>query len=567
MSWDLHRKPSSDLRSPQANRATHLTNVSFEEAYPTQPHSTRHSERSGATKTVRIRFHIEAKVKGQIGLVGDIVELGCWNLTSPLLLDTRPGQFPLWTSKEITVFSPSERLIISYRYVFIEGRQHQAEAEARHLDLQLRFTNTLSISVQDTLPRPETHHLDSRQGVSLLQELSEDGSLRDHAKSLGSYMSAKGDNVTLKDLLALAHYFRYVQTQCRPSDSRHLQQSLLKLAGTLVQISTEEIEPVVRDILGNMAACCQPLRLLMQSITDRSAVESGRLGLGRDSELADLLGHLFNDSSEEYMARSLTLNAVRRTLRRLKLRCRTEVAWYYDIWLEETQLRYIEERFPTAGSANLPAEVHKLTIILEALELSCVCTSELAAIRKSLESIWQPHEESKEFLESVKGVLLDLLDTVLRWLARYSAPEALQAFPDQLGLRDTLLAIGSKYLRVLLPILWQTLLCADRLMQVNHYIPLCKGAAIGKVLEVDSFADVPATYTSVVAVLKREPTGHSVPESVKAILLMTEQLEAKLLTYCHVHHIVLAHVSRSLLPERLDLCVQVHVFDDCIEFL
>lgn len=562
MSWDLQRRPPSDL-----SQTVRLTNVSFEEAYPLQPHSTRHSERSGATKTVRIRFHIEAKVKGQLGLVGDVVELGCWNLTSPLLLDTRPGQFPLWTSREITLFSPSERLIISYRYVFIEGRQHQAEAEARHLDLQLRFTNNLSVTVQDQLQRPETHHVDSRQGVSLLQELSEDGSLRDQVKCLSSYIVTRGDNVTLKDLLALTHYFRHVESQHRPSESRHLQQSLLKLAGALVQVSTEEIEPVVRDILWHMAACCLPLRLLMQSITDRSAVESGRLGLGRASQLADLLGHLFNDSSEEYMARSLTLNAVRRTLRRLKPRCREEVTWFYDIWLEETQLRYIEERFSVAGSANLPAEVHKLTIILEALELSCVCSSELAALRTSLESIWQPHEESRDFLESVKGVLIDLLDTVLRWLARYSFPEALQAFPDQLGLRDTLVTIGSKYLRVLLPILWETLLCTDRLMQVDHYVPLCKGTAIGKVLEIDSLGDIPSNYSAVIAVLKREASGHSVPESVKAILLLTEQLDSKLLTYCHAHHIVLALVSSRLLPERLDLCVQVHVFDDCIEFL
>ena len=568
MSRDARKRPTSDLSISQPRIAPNLTNVSFDEASNRPLLSTQRSEHYGNRKTVRIRFEVEAKVKGQLGLVGDVVELGNWNLSSPLLLDTRPGQFPLWTSREVTVFSPSDQLMVGYRYVFIDGRQHQAEAEARHLDLQLYFTNTLSITITDVLQRVETHRVSSRQGMPILQELAIDGSLRDHVKVLSAYITGRGDNTTLKDLLLLAHFFRFIETQRRPSESRHVQQYLLKLATTLVQLSTEEIEPVVRDIIWHMAACCQPLRLMMQSITERSTVETGRLGFSRASELIDLLENLLNDSSEECMTRALTLNAVRRSLQRIKSRTRrVEIALLYDIWLEETQLRYIEERFSVADAPNLEAEVHKLTIILEALELSGVCSYEMATLRTSLESIWQPHEQSREFLESVKGVLLDLLDTVLRWLGRYSSPEALQNSPDPLNLRETLAAIGARYVQVLLPILWQTLVFADRMMQVDHYVPLCKGAAIGKVLEVESLADIPAAYTAVVAVLRQEPTAHSVPDRVKAILLITEQLDAKLLTYCHAHRVVLALVSRRLLPERLDVYVQVHVFDDSIEFL
>ena len=432
------------------------------------------------------------------------------------------------------------------------------------------FTNCMVVTVRDTLHHHENHSLDSRQGLPLLQYLSKDGTLYDHVRSLCDYMTTKAEHVTLKDYLALAHFFRYVTSTQKESDSMHIMQVLVKLTTCILQQSTEEIEPIVRDICSSMAACSLPLRKVMQKIIERSAVESSRVPLGCEApEVFELVGILLNDSSEEYMARALTINSVRRTLQKVRDRSsRPELLMLYDILLEETQMKYIEERFSTAGAANLVSEIHKLTIVLESLELSNVCSYELRSLRSSLDSIWRQHEESKEYFESIKGVLLDLLDTALSWLSKYSCPEAFQNLTDYIGIKDTLAGIGSKYVRLLMPIMSKSLKYLDRLMQVEHYIPLCKGTAVGKIVRVRSLTEVPAAYAAVIVILSESPTTNVVPESVKAlIILMDIDFDSKLLSYCHSRKVVLAVVAKKRIPEHLEQCVQVHVFDDCIEFL
>lgn len=84
------------------------------------PLTTRNNDRRPTTKTVKLRFAVESKGKSAIGIVGNIMELGQWDANSRVMLETRPGQFPLWVSREITIFCPFNDLEIEYRYVSIE---------------------------------------------------------------------------------------------------------------------------------------------------------------------------------------------------------------------------------------------------------------------------------------------------------------------------------------------------------------------------------------------------------------------------------------------------------------
>ena len=125
MSFDLHRHRTSELGGKKASR--HIsrlsTNISLDESSEflsrkLLPLTSRNSDRHHAgTKTVKLRFAVESKGKFAIGVVGNTMELGQWDASARVMLETRSGQYPIWTSREITIFCQSNDLEIEYRYL------------------------------------------------------------------------------------------------------------------------------------------------------------------------------------------------------------------------------------------------------------------------------------------------------------------------------------------------------------------------------------------------------------------------------------------------------------------
>jgi len=575
MSWDLHKRQisaSANTRSRHISRLSIASSLDESLEFPSQlpPLTSRHDHRH-PTKTVRLRFTVESKSKEKVALIGSVMELGSWEIGTRLPLECRPGQYPVWTSREITVFCPYQELNLEYKYLYVDstGACRPETTPSNHqLSLKLLFTNTFSLTIRDVMNAPSSHHEDSRLSAPILRQLKEVWNVYDHVQSLNKYLSDKAERVTLRDYLAVAHYFRFVSCSNRENDSVHLERGLMRLITVIMKQFTEEIEPIVRDICCSMASFSLHLRKTMQRITDRSAVENGKVPLGCEAPMVlELVSQLLNDSSQQYMARAIIINSVRRTLAKERAKSRKpELLLLYDVWLEETQMKYMEERFEEAGGDNLASELHKIVIILESLELNGVSRNEAAALRVRLEAIWNDSLDTVENWQALKAALLELMEVMMAWLSRYAHPQALNSLTDQIGLRETLGAIGAKNTHPLIPVIAKTLKYLNRVLEVDHYVPLCKGTAVGKVVTVRALSEVPTAYASVIAVLTEAPSGWSLPDSVRAIVLHGElHLDSRLLASCCAKRVVLAQAAT--LPAQVETCVQVNVLDEGLEFL
>lgn len=575
MSWELHKRRTSASSSSRTRHISRLSNLSnFDESveFSSQQHplTSRHAHHH-TTKTVKLRFTVQSKGKDKVALVGSGMELGRWDIANRLALECRPGQFPTWTSREITFFCPSHELNLEYKYLYVDStgacRPENTQSN-RQISLKLLFTNTYSLTVLDTIDTQGSHIEDSRYSAPIFRELAETWNIYKHVQSMNKYLLQRAERVSLRDYLAVAHFFRFVSSSYSESDSIHLERELVKLIVVIMKQSTEEIEPIVRDICCSMAAFSCHLRTTMQRITDRSAVEGAKVPLGCEAPVVlDLVAQLLSDTSQQYMARAIIINSVRRTLAKLRGKSRKpELLLLYDVWLEETEMKYMEERFEDAGADNLASELHKIVIILESLELNGVSPKETAALRTQLEAVWKDSIDKVENLQAFKAILLELVELMMAWLSRYANPQALSSWTDQIGLKETLGSIGAKFTHPLLLAISKTLRYLDRTLGEPHYLPLCKGIAVGKVVQLRALSEVPVAYASVIAVLTEMPSSWSLPESVRAIVLHGQQhLDSRLLASCCARRVVLAQVTS--LPARVETCVQVNVLDEGVKFL
>jgi len=425
------------------------------------------------------------------------------------------------------------------------------------------FSKQLTCTVNDQF-EASGMHLVSVRSLPLLANLSEAGSLYDHLHALCQFF--EGKQPTLQDFLCAAYLFRHWEATGAETESKQALELLLRLTEALVGWSTEEIEPVVRDILSCMARCSLPFWKLMHGVLDRSLVESGRVPLGCHSdELCEFLLDFLNVSQapEESTTRTLVLNSVRRSLRKLHDRSSTPcLLLLYDVCLEQLVMRYITE-FPL--EASLLPQLHRLSLVLEALELSSVCPEASRSYCQELDSVWRAAEAlSEDSLEPVKSLLLDLLRTILRWSARYAAEDVLSA--DPLCLSDLLQSISQKYTRLLLPTLIHTLSLLDSCAHHPRYLPILPGSAQGKVLLLSRLAQVPSDLPAALVILTDTDNSQTLPKNTKALMLLQDiSLDSRLVAYCVLHHVPLAIIAQ--VPSDVEGKTQVHIFEDSLDFV
>lgn len=431
----------------------------------------------------------------------------------------------------------------------------------RRLSVTFLFTHQQRWTVCDRLTDFHTHVLDPSVHFPLLQELKPDSALRERLREVRQYFERKRGKVKLRDLMVLAHLLKVWGGAGMQGEEKLILEQVLRLTEVLYQHNLREIQPLLREIMRLLAGCCGAFRQLQQSILTRSIVEQAKLPLGcHCTELLDILSDYFNLSphgSQEPAARLLLLNSIRRYLQRLETRSAApSLLKIYDVWLEEVQLDYCKAC--VSASAGLMSDLHTLTLVMEALEMSGVGWDKARVYRRTLE------DASDVDYEAVRGVVREVLAMYLEWLEKYVEAEGLSSNREPLPLYPVLTDILQRYSLCVLPLLSRLLLSLDRKLACVHYIPLVCGTATGKVTVAARLKDLP-TYSAHILLTPHLSSAPSLPPSVKAVILTSEgEIDARLVAYCRGRKMVLAVAVDCLPPPT---CVEVHVFPSTLTFM
>ena len=534
-----------------------------------------------AINRLTLQFVVEARTRsgGVVGLLGNCAELGMWDVDHKVMLETEAGELPVWSTHEISFFVHSSHLSLEYKYLQVDSVlvtqtgvfSYEPRIENRKLEVKFAFTKSVRWVVHDKFGVCAAHVLDLRVKYPLFEQLKEDGNLGEWLPIICRHFELRAENVTLEDFLVLDYLFRYCSGSPPIPESKFSLEHCLRLTELLIHHSTWEIEPLIHSILRGLSRCSVSFNKLSRTVLDRTLVESARVPMGCHSQevfefLIDYMN--FSPAPEQATARTVILNGVRRSLRKMRERSATpELLLIYDIYLEDVTGAYIEDNFVRGSDDNLLTEMHKITIILESLGLSGVCSEMTRGYISTLESVWHSNEMGSH-LESLKGLLLDILAAHIDWLSRYSRVEGLAHLEDPLDLKSQLGDIGTRYTHFLFPTLSRALLKLDQEMRTPHYIPLKTGTAVGKVVMVDRLEEIPTAYNSVIAILSQRADSTKLCENVKAVLMLKEiEFDSKLVAYCQAKQILLAVVSERRIPANVTSCVQVHVFQDSLSFV
>ena len=519
---------------------------------------------------LRLRFKVQTsrKTGSVLGLVGNLQELGMWSLDHKLALSSRVGEYPLWSSEELLLPVHQRVLCVEYKYVFGDSvRDRQTGACVlekipgnRRLEVRFAVTDKLKWTVTDRLDTPIAHILDIRKQLPVFSCLPDLPHLQSSLDTLARYCSNKLHNLSLLDFLGLDYLFRNWAEKGLETDSPESLEAAFRLCHSLRLVATKEIQPIVRDLLLHLCRTNRPLLHATQSILDRGTIEGHRLTLGcsHAKDLYECLHEYFNisDTSQEAAAtRTLVLTSVRRSLGRLSGKSsEPDLLFLYDICLEDLQLVYMRDCFTRVETSS--QGLHQLGIILEALELSEVCSVQCREYRQALESFW--HSESSVSL--LKPVLLELLRTFVQWKQKFRKCEVMGS--DPLGLHEQLEGISDRYMQALLPALQATLLLIDTDQGQSLYLPINPGTAVGKIVLLKRLSDLQGTYPATIVVLDGEAeTGW--PLSVRALVVQRE-VGVEVVAECLERKVALAVVGRG---EDWQGKVQVTVGEHSIEFL
>lgn len=519
---------------------------------------------------LRFRVQVNRKFGTQLGLVGNLQELGMWSSDHKLLLSSRVGEYPMWSSEELLLPVHQRVLSVEYKYVFVDSvRSRQSGACAmeklpknRRLEVRFAVTDKLKWTVTDRLDAAIPHVLDIRKQFPVFSCLPDLPLIPASLDILVRYCSNKLHSLSLLDFLSVDYLFRHWADMGVETDSHESLEAALRLCRSLRAATTSEIQPVLRDLLLHCSRTNIPLLHVTQSILDRETIEGHRLTLGcsHAKDLYECLQEYFNisDTSQEAaITRTLVLTSVRRSLSRLSAKStEPDLLFLYDICLEDLQLAYMRSMF-TRPETSLQG-LHQLGIILEALELSEVCSSECREYREALESFW--HSESS--VGVLKPVLLELLRTFVQWKQKYRKCEVMRC--DPLGLHDQLEAISDRYVQALFPTLQATLRLIDKDQGQRLYLPLNPGTAVGKIMHLKRLADLQGTYGATIVVLDGEAeTGW--PASVQALVVLRE-VEMEVVAECLERKVALAVVDRGT-EGNWEGKAQVTVGEGSLEFL
>lgn len=366
----------------------------------------------------------------------------------------------------------------------------------------------------------------------------------------------------LKDLLVLAHLLKSWGEAGWQGEEKLILEQVLRLVEVLCQHNSWETQPLLREIMRLLAGCSRAFRQLQQSILTRRMVEQAKLPLGcHCTELLDILSDYFNLSphgSQEPAARLILLNSIRRYLQRLETRSAApSLLKIYDVWLEEVQLDYCKASI--GASAELLSDLHILTLVMEALEMSGVGWDKAKVYRRALEGGWYASDVD---YEAVRGVVREVLAMYLDWLGKYADAEGLNSNREPLPLYPVLTDILQRYSLCILPLLSRLLLSLDHKLSSVHYIPLVCGTATGKV--TDKLTDLPL-YSACIFLTPHLSNPISLPSSVKAVILTSQgEIDARLVAYCRGRKMVLAVAVDCLPPPT---CVEVHVSPSALTFM
>lgn len=520
---------------------------------------------------LRLRFKVQAsrKAGSVLGLVGSLQELGMWSLDHKLALCSRVGEYPLWSSEELLLPVHQRVLCVEYKYVFGDSvRTRQTGACVlekipgnRRLEVRFAVTDKLKWTVTDRLDIPTAHILDIRKEFPVFSCLPDLPHLPSSLDILARYSSTKLHSLSLLDFLGLDYLFRNWAEKGLESDSPESLDTAFRLCRSLRLAATSEIQPIVRDLLLHLSRTNLSLLHSTQSILNRSTVEGHRLVLGcsHSKDLYECLQEYFNisDTSQGAAAtRTLVLTSVRRGLGRLSGKSsEPDLLYLYDICLEDLQLTYMKDCFTRTETSS--QGLHQLGIILEALELSEVCSAQCREYRQALESFW--HSECSASV--LKPVLLELLRTFVQWNQKFRQCEVMGS--DPLGLSEQLECISDRYMQALLPALQATLRLIDKDQGQRLYLPINPGTAVGKILLLKRLSDLQGTYPATIVVLDGEAeTGW--PASVRALVVQRE-VGVEVVAECLERKVALAVVDQG----EMDWLgkAQVTVGENAIEFL
>ena len=546
-------------------------------AWPSTPHL---GESQNSPFCLKIKFRVKATAAfgSAIAVVGSTQELGMWDLSRKITLETRPGEYPIWSSEELCIPVGSKTCTVEYKYVYIERVtptqtgtcSWEKRIPNRRLDLHFSFTDQLTWTVQDSFEERSVHVIEPKARLPLLSSLADEGSVYDHLQVLCGYFEGRGRDATLMDYLAAAHLFRYWASKGKETESKQSLDLMLRLSETLLSYMTPEIEPIVRDIIEGMEKCSIPFWKVSHSVLDRDLVESGDVPLGcKSEELFEFLTDFLNVSEgSDTTARTVVLNSVRRCLRKLRASSSTpDLLFLYDNCLSYAENKYTADFHP--DSTRLLTALHRVTIILDALELSSICALEARQLSHALNDVWHSERDLHGHMEPIKGLLVEATMTIVRWSARYANAEVAPGEGDILGLKDLLGQIGRKAVRGLFPTLTHAMRLVDAAMLVPHYYPINPRTAEGKVVKLGSIMELPTVASPLIAIVSDVSQWRkALPDTLKAVIVVQDvDLSSKFVSQCLAQQIGLAVVSPDRIPSNVESRSQVHIFEDSLDFV
>ena len=517
------------------------------------------------TKTLTLIFQMEAWTKPghSIWLIGDKAELGGWEGKKAVKLV--PGEaYSIWATSPVTFETGESTITIAYQYITVTDNDECEElTPVRSFTAKLDLVDSLKYTVKSSLTGPEEETIDTLEECSIFRGLRLEEPFGHQLEELGRYLEEKTGEMTLKRLLSLLVYFKQIsETQKEAPDFREagICDRLMAITRLLCAHMTEEIRPLIGKIVLLMGKCCPDYKETMKNITNVHLFQHKKVEFGCGSEAVEgLLDELFGTSPRDGlgMLRVIVLNSIRKGLRGLiSQSTRPELLLMYDVWISVLQRSYIESLFLTSDPTNIPNLLHQVSILAEYSQLGGVC-GEIVSLAEGI--------QDNSDLMTTRTVLVQMILTIKWWIARYIEGAKTIQNEDFLGLKQTLVCIGTESVEMLLPITYKALFAVSHSIGTTFSLGLCLGTAAGRVLFMPDFDEVPYDHIAILAIVKpKKALSTSIPQQVKGIVQVgSSYLCSHLLSHCLQHSIPFGLITREW-RDKADHKVELHIAEDKI---
>ncbi|OMJ68439.1 hypothetical protein SteCoe_34111 [Stentor coeruleus] len=114
---------------------------------------------------IKIRFVIHAQTSfgWEVNIVGNIKELGSWNVSDAIALTTNRDEYPNWVSHTLNISASSFPFVFEYKYIMINSQKHELKWES--------FTRNRIAKCPEKTPKNFVHEIHDTFNIHSTNEL------------------------------------------------------------------------------------------------------------------------------------------------------------------------------------------------------------------------------------------------------------------------------------------------------------------------------------------------------------------------------------------------------------